>query len=112
MAHYMALTNIPGYLSENDDPPVFDTAREAWQYLVSEVDRSWDEYPSDSNGACIDAHSQLSLVDQSKPGSITAPTPGYEGTHDLGIAYCVVETDQCCGMAGTPECDCGENTGD
>jgi len=38
--HYMAVINTPGYLSEQDEPPVFATAREAWQYLVSEVERA------------------------------------------------------------------------
>jgi hypothetical protein len=81
--------NVPGYLPMDDDPPTFDTAREAWQYLVSEVDRAWDDYPDDTNGACIEAHAQMHNVDQSQPGTVYAPTPGYEGDHDLGLAYCV-----------------------
>lgn len=86
---YVATTNVPGYLPMDDDPPVFETAREAWQYLVGEVDRSWDDYPEDANGACIDAHTQIHNLDQSQTGTVYAPTPGYDGDHDLGLAYTV-----------------------
>lgn len=86
---FVATINVPGYLPMDDDPPVFETAREAWQYLVGEVDRSWDDYPDDENGACVTAHTQMHNVDQSKAGTVYAPTPGYDGDHDLGLAYCV-----------------------
>jgi hypothetical protein len=33
---FLATTNIPGYLPMDDDPPIFDTAREAWAYLANE----------------------------------------------------------------------------
>jgi hypothetical protein len=88
----MVLINTPGYLSEDDEPPVFDTAPEAWQYILSEVERSWDEYPEDPNGSILDAHTQLHNLDQTRPGTIVAGTPGYDGSHDLGQAYNVVET--------------------
>ena len=64
----------------NDELLTFETAREAWQYLVSEVDRSWNEYPEDENGACIDAHTQMHNINQAEPGVIYAGTPGYTGT--------------------------------
>jgi hypothetical protein len=91
MTKYVATINVPGYLPVDDEPPVFDEAREAWQYLVSEVDRQWDEYPEDVNGACVEAHTAMHNVDQSQPGTVYAPTPGYEGSHDLGLAYSVSE---------------------
>ena len=90
---YAAIVNVPGYLPTEDEPPVFETAQEAWQYLVSEVDRAWDDYPKDANGACIKAHTQMHGIDQSQPGVVYAPTPGYTGDHDLELAYCVVETE-------------------
>ena len=31
---YLATVNTPGYLPWDDDPPVFETAREAWDYLA------------------------------------------------------------------------------
>ncbi len=86
---YVAIINTPGYLPWDDEPPTFETAREAWQYLVSEVERSWDEYPEDTNGAGIEAHTALHNIDQSQPGTVYAPTPGYDGDHDLGLAYSV-----------------------
>lgn len=33
---YIATINVPGYLPTDDDPPVFDTAAEAWWYLYHE----------------------------------------------------------------------------
>lgn len=89
ITQYVATVNIPGYLPMDDDPPVFDTAGEAWQYLVSEVDRLWDEYPADENGACLEAHTLMHNVDHSAPGTVIASTPGYTGMHDLGMAYSV-----------------------
>jgi hypothetical protein len=89
MVRYVATINVPGYMSMDDDPPVFETAAEAWAYLVSEVDRSWDEYPEDRNGACIEAHTQMHNLDQDREGTVYAPTPGYDGDHDLGLAYTV-----------------------
>lgn len=86
---YVATINIPGYLPQDDDPPTFETAREAWQYLVGEVDRSWDYYPEDTNGACLEAHTEMHNLDQSQPDTVYAPTPGYVGDHDLGLAYSV-----------------------
>ena len=90
---YAAIQNVPGYLPMDDEPPTFETARDAWQYLVGEIERSWDEDPDDANGAHIEAHTQLPHLDQSQPGAIHAPTPGDDGSHDLGMAYCVVEID-------------------
>lgn len=89
MTQYVAIINVPGYLPVDDEPPIFDTAREAWQYLISEVERLWDEYPEDENEACVEAHTQMHGLNQDEPGTVYAPTPGYEGSHDLGVAYSV-----------------------
>jgi hypothetical protein len=88
---YVATINVPGYLPMDDEPPTFDTAREAWQYLVSEVDRAWDDFPEDDNGACLEVHTAMHNLDQSQPGTVYGPTPGYDGSHDLGLAYSVTE---------------------
>lgn len=88
---FFALVNVPGYLPTEEDPPEFDTPREAWQYLVGEVKRSWDDNPEDTNGACVEAHTQMHNIDQDKPGVVFAPTPGYDGDHDQGLAYSVQE---------------------
>ena len=90
---YTATINVPGYLPVNDETPTFETTQEAWQYLVSEVDRSWDDNPDDENGACIEAHTALHNINQSQPGYFVASTPGYEGDHDLGLAYSVYQVE-------------------
>lgn len=90
MTKYMATINTPGYLPWDDEPPVFDSPREAWQYLVSEVERLWDAYPEDENGACLEAHTGMHNINQEQIGTVYAPTPGYDGSHDLGIAYSVM----------------------
>lgn len=92
---YVATVNVPGYLPENDDPPTFDSPREAWQYLVGEVDRWWDSFPEDEAGACIEAHTAMHNLDQSQTGTVyVAATPGYWGDHDLGLAYSVSEVER------------------
>ena len=92
---YAAIVNTPGYLPTDTEPPEFETPREAWQHLVSEVELLWDEYPDDENGACIEAHTQMHYIDQSREGVVYAPTPGYAGGQDLGLAYCVVQIVTC-----------------
>lgn len=94
--HYAAIQTTPGYLPTEDNPAAFNNTRDAWQYLVSKVDRAWDENPEDENGACIEAHTRMHSQDQSQTGTIYAPTPGYVGDHDLGVAYSVVA------------CECGD----
>lgn len=89
---YLAIINTPGYLSEQDELPEFETIREAWQYLLSEVDRSWDDYPDDENGAHIEAHTQMRNINQNEVGTVYAPTPG-DRMYDLGVAYSVVESE-------------------
>lgn len=91
---YMATRNVPGYMPMDDDPPIFESAREAWQHHVEEVERDWDDYPDDENGACIEAHTTLHNIDQSREGAFHAPTPGYEGEHDLGVAYSVTYVEE------------------
>lgn len=86
---YVATINVPGYMPDDMEPAVFDTARDAWQYLVGEVDQAWDYYAGDDNGACLEAHTALHNIDQNRPGVVYAPTPGYYGDHDLGLAYSV-----------------------
>jgi hypothetical protein len=44
---FVVLNNIPGYMPEDDDPPYFDTEKEAWDYLVEEVARYVDGMDDD-----------------------------------------------------------------
>ena len=89
MTLYVATINVPGYLPTDDDPPVFGTAQEAWQYLIGEVELFWDDYPDDESGGCVDAHTQMHNIDQTRPGTVYAATPGPARMHDLGLAYSV-----------------------
>lgn len=36
---FAVIEHTPGYMPENDDPPMFDTEDEAWSYLTEEVQR-------------------------------------------------------------------------
>lgn len=121
---YLATINIPGYLPMDDEPPTFDTARGAWEYLA-EIRRgeedaalvtvdsgpSEDEpYSSTVNDLDAKAQSGLETV-----GTVYGDTPGYEGSHDLGLAYSVTLAIECehdmtrekvtCGACGRSWCD-------
>ncbi len=97
---FMSIINIPGYLPMDDDPPVFDTAREAWEYLADERKRSEDDYEGTGYSACANALEQRaagnwdpaygSIDETTGEGTVHGGTPGYEGDHDLGFAYSVV----------------------
>lgn len=62
---FLATVNVPGYLPEDNDPPVFDTPQEAWQYLADERERGEDsadysDFDPDRFG--IQRHAPLSAV--------------------------------------------------
>lgn len=107
---FVAIINVPGYLPMDDEPPVFDTAQEAWVYLADEREHSEDSAPFDADA--IDAgkysdtwtyllrlaagehrHNDPSEVwptNADGTGTVYGETPGREGNeHDLGLAYTV-----------------------
>lgn len=84
---YIALIYTPGYLPLSEGVG-FSTPREAWQYLLDELDWEWDYYPDDDD-AFLDVHTQIHNLDQDKPGTVYGPTPGLNSEHDLGLAYSV-----------------------
>jgi hypothetical protein len=94
---YVATVNVPGYLPMDDDPPVFGTAREAWAYLADERKRDDDAWVPDNaddpDGPASLDETTLALEaaerDGMREGTIYGPTPGYDGAHDLGLAYSV-----------------------
>lgn len=100
---YMATTNTPGYLPEEDDPPVFDTAAEAWAYLANAREGHEDDMSDDSEYSDTVVYLRYAAGDEVEygnphedwplaadgTGTINGATPGYDGDHDLGIAYCV-----------------------
>jgi hypothetical protein len=108
MARYIATMNTPGYLPQDDGVHVFDTPAEAWSYLATErreaEDNDETEY-EDAEGDYSDVVDELDAYESCDHGSGTVHgyTPGYDGTHDLGIAYTVTQVERglyrcpCCG---------------
>lgn len=99
---FVATINVPGYSPMDDDPPVFDTAQDAWAYLRDERERGEDDT---EGGDYSDTHHSLDqcsgnlgsariawwahLGTMDGQGTVHGPTPGYDGDHDLGLAYSV-----------------------
>jgi hypothetical protein len=100
---YVATINTPGYLPQDDDPPVFDTAYEAWSYLADERERSEDD-AVDPGGAdwpysvtVAELHDAAGHNDPERAlgeGTVYDSTPGYTGSHDLGLAYSVTAIEE------------------
>lgn len=108
---FVATINIPGYSPMDDDPPTFDTAREAWAWLAEERKRGEDDTEGEEYSVTADAltylgsddaeydprnrvrtrldNDHLGAVASDGTGAVYGGTPGYDGTHDLGLAYCV-----------------------
>jgi hypothetical protein len=102
---YVATINVPGYLPMDDDPPQFETTREAWEYLRDERERGLqdlDEEGEDETFTVLDALSKGYSKNGDQVGSVVGPTPGYDGDHDLGLAYSV----------SAVECECAYEPGD
>ena len=99
---YVATINTPGYLPMDDDPPVFDCIADAWEYLADErrraeedlaCDETCEEGPTCQWGYTHDlSDTYTTLLEQAKLatlGTEYGDTPGYHGSHDLGMAYSV-----------------------
>lgn len=104
---YLATINVPGYMPMDDDPPVFDTAKQAWRYLFKERESAEDCFPLDSDGLesgeYSDTWTALRYIAYGEhkhgnrfedwptnpdgTGVVYGDTPGYIGDHDLGLAY-------------------------
>jgi hypothetical protein len=99
---FVATINVPGYLPMDDEPPMFETAAEAWQYLADERDYGEDqaEFTEADPTRVGDVAADLRKMDGT--GTVYGFTPGYEGEHDLGLAYSVTAV----------ECECAYEPGD
>jgi hypothetical protein len=105
---FLATINVPGYLPMDDDPPVFDTAIEAWAWLAEERMRAEEDFPiteDEPYSTTVDTLDTLGTdstwtyrdlawltergIARDGTGSIWGETPGYDGVHDLGLAYTV-----------------------
>lgn len=103
---YVATINVPGYLPMDDDPPVFDTAAEAWQYLMDERERAINEAAHIDDIGTSFGDDQTWLVmrghrDAGYTGSVYGFNPSlsasfdeFEENHDLGLAYSVTEVEE------------------
>jgi hypothetical protein len=111
---FVATINVPGYLPMDDDPPVFETAEEAWAYLLEERERDidvvWeegDEERDETSEALADEWARAADPERDSTGTVYGPTPGSDGPHDPGVAYSVTyvyHAEDCDGSA----CDgCG-----
>ena len=102
---YVATINTPGYMPMDDDPPVFETAREAWEYLADErrrgEDDAFDWLPAATAWSAEYSPTLHELVKYAKwagsgmvcdfeaEGTVYGDTPGYDGRHDVGLVYTV-----------------------
>jgi hypothetical protein len=104
---YLATMNTPGYLPWSDDPPpVFGTPTEAWKYLAEEWERAWDAVGPDDPDEESDYDELSAYADSDHgPDTLILPTPGYDGQHDLGVAYSVFQVPR---VAGRCPC-CGDD---
>ncbi len=93
---YTAIINTPGYLSEQDEVPTFDTAAEAWEYLAEErrqLEDGWDAYedqPYSRTYGDLIANARNGWGEDTVYGpSVEDPSPW-----DLGLAYTVREEEK------------------
>lgn len=96
---YVTGINTPGYMPFDDDPPIFETPAEAWEYLADERERQ-EDFAFDYAYSCdpglpdegySDTVKELreAALNGTGEGAIYGDTPGYDGDHDLGQAYTV-----------------------
>jgi hypothetical protein len=104
---FIAIINTPGYMPEAE-PAEFDTVGEAWEWLAQERRDAEDEAETVAQGysATVNILDTLAAdqdwstcenagVDPlSAEGTVYGPTPGYEGDHDLGLAYTVTSREE------------------
>jgi len=89
---FKAIINIPGYLPQNDETIEFETCAEAWAYLRDERIRDLDDPMNDEDEDGIDSalEEMEGLMSEPSVCTVYGRTPGYEGDHDLGVAYSVI----------------------
>lgn len=107
---FVATINIPGYLPDDTDPPTFETAREAWEYLTEERQRYEEDLPepewSDTaNDLMAAAHSnawdgerfiaEVWDIDRNGEGFIwgASSDPERDSAYDLGYVYSVTKAE-------------------
>lgn len=116
---YVATINTPGYLPMADDLTTFNNAPDAWAYLAEERQRGEEQGDPDGEDWSDTVATLAMLGERSHwaspigprdgwdsaaeqtawlaekgiaadgTGTVYGGTPGYQGDHDLGIAYSV-----------------------
>lgn len=89
---YAATINVPGYLPMEDDPPVFDDPKDAWEYLADERERGFDGIEDQMTDEDLWHYLVAQAEEPTGDGTGAAygPTPGYKGDHDLVLVYSVI----------------------
>lgn len=91
---YVAIINVPGYLSEQDELPEFERISEAWEYLIDQRQVDLGDPINDEDEDDDQALAEMEgMLDDLQLGTVYGFTPGYDGDHDLGLAYSVVRQD-------------------
>jgi hypothetical protein len=117
---FIATMNTPGYLPWSDDePPVFDNTKDAWEYLAEERERQEDTTDAPEYTETLSylryiasGEHEHGNVHEDCPtnadgtGTVPGSTPGYDGSHDQGIAYSVTQVER---VSGRCPC-CGDDT--
>lgn len=90
---YQVTINAPGYLPMSDEPHVFESMQQAWEWLRDERQKDLDDVdydePDMDKDQCLEELD--GMIDHPITGVVYGCTPGYDGDHDLGLAYSVVE---------------------
>src|SRR5688500_5165288 len=87
---YLATMNTPGFLPWDDDRHLFDTAAGAWEYLIGRRNEAWNA-DDEAQGPDWAMHNMGGMAIGERCGTVYGSTPGYDGSHDLGIAYTVTK---------------------
>lgn len=94
MIQFTTIINTPGYLPWAESNEEFDTCSQAWEYLIQvRTDQLDDPMPDEDHDKPDSAlEEMIEHANEGSLGSVWGRTPGYNGDHDLGIAYSVVQT--------------------
>lgn len=104
MPIFTATVNVPGYLPMADQPAVFDSAKEAWEYLLehrkededASAEANEDAVPQGYSDTVTELEKQVRVIERGLicdfegVGSVHGPST-IEMMHDLGLTYSVTE---------------------
>jgi len=105
---YTVYEHTPGYLSEDDDPPVFDTYEDAIDYLQERRRELFDDdysysYPPEDKDDGFTRHFELEVSEIDHDYFIYYDK---RKTHDLGRIVEIIDVEVC------PTCGQPDNCGD